>query len=77
MSASLPLKGTGDNRAMKERRKTPQPWNLFQVRKRNPEVKWDAVLLTAAHLLLDGSIAACNAKLAAFAIAGAVYWIGA
>ncbi|HET9086788.1 MAG TPA: TetR/AcrR family transcriptional regulator [Acidobacteriaceae bacterium] len=38
---------------MNERRKIPQPWNSFQVRKRNPEVKRDAVLLTAAHLFLE------------------------
>jgi len=38
---------------MNERNKTPQPWKSFQVRKRDPEVKRDAVLLTAAHLFLE------------------------
>ncbi|MHB1675175.1 MAG: TetR/AcrR family transcriptional regulator [Acidobacteriaceae bacterium] len=39
---------------MPERREnSPQPWKSFQVRKRNPDVKRDAVLLTAAHLFLE------------------------
>ncbi|MHB8301571.1 MAG: TetR/AcrR family transcriptional regulator [Acidobacteriaceae bacterium] len=39
---------------MDQRRKKPaQPWKSFQVRKRDPEVKRDAVLLTAAHLFLE------------------------
>jgi AcrR family transcriptional regulator len=38
---------------MTERNNIPQPWKSFQVRKRDPEVKRDAVLLTAAHLFLE------------------------
>lgn len=38
---------------MSERDNAPQPWKSFQVRKRDPEVKRDVVLLTAAHLFLE------------------------
>lgn len=38
---------------MTQRTNTPRPWKSFQVRKRDPEVKRDAVLLTAAHLFLE------------------------
>ena len=48
------LTATCDNREMVKRPKNAiEPWKSFQVRKRNPDGKRDAVLLTAAHLFLE------------------------